>query len=183
MRRVFISIQTTRSAPQQLMLDCVFAALHDLALAPVTVHNSQEGYDPLPEIRQRMRSCQGALIIALERFRWASGVEYPDSADAMSYIDRRNSTIWNHIEAAMAYQAGLPVLILQEQGLHSAGMLNKQLGSVMIAEFRLDDCMSGLPEAVQRSLEEWSQAVMSQPVNAPRSEQVWSSNMGNCPQS
>lgn len=161
MKQVFVSVQATCNVYQQAVVEQVYAALHALALAPVRVNKSQEGYDPLPEIRELMLRCKGALIIALERFRCSSGVEYPDSPFATSYTDYRSSTIWNHIEAAMAYQAGLPILILRERGLHQAGMLAKEPGSLMLAEFSIHECIHSLPEPIQHSLEEWSRAVMS----------------------
>lgn len=161
MKQVFVSVQATCNVYQQLVVEQVYAALHKLALTPVRVNKSQEGYDPLPEIRQLMLRCNGALIIALERFRWSAGVEYPDSPYATSYTDYRSSTIWNHIEAAMAYQAGLPILILHERGLHQAGMLAKELGSSLFAEFSIHECINSLPGTIHQSLEEWSRVVMS----------------------
>ncbi len=68
-----------------------------------------------------------AIVVAFERKYVASGQEkrganIPDE-DSKTLTDVRLTTPWNHMEGAMAYGLGMPILILAENGLHPEGVL------------------------------------------------------------
>src|SRR6185436_9700331 len=48
------------------------------------------------------------------------------------------TTPWAHIEPAMAYQLGLPVLILREQGVLDDGILERGVAGLYMPEFDLE---------------------------------------------
>jgi|GEM_PF-5957829 len=159
-RRVFVSIQRTRNALQQLLLERIAEALREHALIPISVNNSMKHYDPLPELRETLPVCNGALIIAFERFR-TSGFEYPDDeSNEISHTNRRSATVWNQIEAAMAYQVGIPLLMLQEDSLSQEGIIDRHLASIKVIPFQTQECIEALPATIRTALDEWAQAVM-----------------------
>jgi hypothetical protein len=51
------------------------------------------------------------------------------------------TTPWAHIEPAMAYQLGLPVLILRERGVLADGILERGVVGLYMPEFDLDQAM------------------------------------------
>ena len=72
---------------------------------------------PLKDVEYRMGQCYGAVVLAFERTRIDRGVSRPDSKLQKELKDVRLPTVWNHIEASMAYTRGLPLLVLVEHGL------------------------------------------------------------------
>ena len=65
-------------------------------------------------------------MIAFERYRIIDGVEKPDSPEQIRIRSQIEPTVWNHLEAAMAYANDLPMLVLVERGVHRQGMLSKR---------------------------------------------------------
>jgi hypothetical protein len=70
-----------------------------------------------------MNECEGAVVIALERFRFPDGEERPGTAHQQTLTDVSLPTPWNQIEAAMAYSRGLPLLVVVDHKLRSDGLL------------------------------------------------------------
>src|SRR3984893_8042985 len=56
--------------------------------------------------------CYGAVVLAFERTRIELGVSRPGAKSEKVLKDVRLPTVWNQIEAAMAYTSGLPLLVL-----------------------------------------------------------------------
>jgi hypothetical protein len=83
--------------------------------------------DPLKPIQNRMSECCGCLVLAMERLHVKEAIAKRGSEKEDPIINQNYSTPWSHIEAAMAYQSGLPFLILKEQDIKSEGMLDDHL--------------------------------------------------------
>lgn len=160
---VFVSVQRLRDPRQAAFLAGVERLLQRWGLAWITLDQTEDASpDSLPEIREALLACQGALVIAYERWRTDVVAEYPDTPSAASREAHRLPTVWNQIEAAMAYQAGLPLLILTELGLHEQGMLSTHRGAVQVARFTLERGSSGLPDtATAAAVEEWCRDLMA----------------------
>jgi hypothetical protein len=72
---------------------------------------------------KRLESCAGAVIIAFERTHVSEGVDRGRPVPENALRDRALTTVWNQIEAAMAYTLGRPLLVIVEEGLVSEGLL------------------------------------------------------------
>ncbi|MEI8634190.1 hypothetical protein P4S72_23400 [Vibrio sp. PP-XX7] len=71
---------------------------------------------PLKAIRRLMLESNGLITISFRRFKVVTGKAKPES-DAEYTLDGCWLTSpYSHIEPAMAFQIGLPVLILRERG-------------------------------------------------------------------
>jgi hypothetical protein len=93
-------------------------------------------------IRRLMLESNGLITIAFRRtfiekgtarFRTDIQTFQPASVD-----EKWLTTPWAHIEPAMAYQVGLPVLILREKGVLDDGILEKGVVGLYMPEFDLD---------------------------------------------
>jgi hypothetical protein len=73
-----------------------------------------------------MESCAGAVVIALERSYFASGVEKRGGPNEVTVADISLPTPWNQIEAAIAYARGLPLLVIVDSGLKGEGLLEQK---------------------------------------------------------
>ena len=87
------------------------------------VHSSRQ---PVEFARDLIKKCDCAVVIALERYKIVDGREKPNSPDQTTIRGRSEPTVWNHLEAAMAYAHDLPILILVEKCIHRQGMLSKR---------------------------------------------------------
>jgi hypothetical protein len=70
-----------------------------------------------------MRGCAGAIIVAYERIHIEQGTDRRGAPDSVAICDDLLPTVWNQVEATMAYTLGLPLLVIAERGLQSAALL------------------------------------------------------------
>ncbi|MFT4114815.1 hypothetical protein [Silvibacterium sp.] len=70
-----------------------------------------------------MKRCTGAVIIALERTYFPSGIEMRGGPRQTQLSELCLSTPWNQIEAAMAYTSHIPLLVIVQTGVKEEGLL------------------------------------------------------------
>jgi len=123
---VFVSVGTGLSVPQEAFVSAVEARLRAIGLHPCTIGRNTFSSDaPLRAVTELMNRCAGAVVIALERYRFPAGIERPGSDKERPLSGASLSTPWNQIEAAMAYSRGLPLLVLVDRDVRSDGLLEK----------------------------------------------------------
>ena len=117
-------------AEQQQFIDRICDYLDGRGFAPRTLGVTD--YDraaPLTAIRRLMLESNGLITVALRR----TYIQQGEANHQANIVGREPSPVadkwltspWAHIEPAMAYQIGLPILILREQGLVEDGLLEK----------------------------------------------------------
>ena len=109
---------------------------------------------PLKAIRRLMLESNGLITIAFRRALIIEGSGKPDSDSAYSISGKWLTSPWCHIEPAMAFQIGIPVLILRERGVLAEGMLEKGVLGTYMPEFDLGASYSEYLESV-----EWNQLI------------------------
>lgn len=109
---------------------------------------------PLKAIRRLMLESNGLITIAFRRALIVEGSGKPETDDAYSINGKWLTSPWSHIEPAMGFQIGLPVLILREKGVLEEGMLERGVLGTYMPEFDLD---SSLSEYLESS--EWNQLI------------------------
>ena len=121
---VFVSVGGTATEQQEAFVRCVEDRLRSEGLVPHTVGRNTFSADaPLKAVTQLLDRCSGTVVIALERSYFASGTEKRGGPKEAALSDVKLPTPWNHIEAAMAYTRGLPLMVIVEAGLKSEGLL------------------------------------------------------------
>jgi hypothetical protein len=124
---VFISVGTTYRSEQEVFLDALMALLEECDVKPRVIERTDFATgSPLKHISKVLSECDGAIIIAFERKYFNGGVEKRNSPDEQLLPETRFPTPWNQIEAAMAYQLGLPLLVFAERGLRQEGLLEEK---------------------------------------------------------
>jgi hypothetical protein len=93
--------------------------LHNRAVGRTDFSSGQ----PLECIEQLMQQCSGTVIIALERTHIQNGIERRGTNVENTLSNVNLPTVWNQIEAGMAYVIGHPLLVIVEKGLRSEGLL------------------------------------------------------------
>ena len=122
--QVFVSLGRTGSPRQEEFARAIESLLKERGYTPRTVGRTDFSYEkPLKKISQVLQDCSGTIVIALERIHIDSGVEFRDS-DRKIPLDNVNiPTVWNQIEATMAYMLGQPLLAIVDANLRSEGVL------------------------------------------------------------
>jgi hypothetical protein len=121
---VFVSVGGTSNYEQEGFVRAVEDRLRSEGLVPHTAGRNTFSSDaPLKTVTELLNSCAGAVVIALERSFFPSGIDKRGGPKESQLSNVRLPTPWNHIEAAMAYSRGLPLLVVVEKGLKSEGLL------------------------------------------------------------
>jgi hypothetical protein len=82
---------------------------------------------PIQFARDLIAECDGTMVIAFERIRINDGLDRPGSTSQRSINGHAYATVWNQLEAAMAYAKNIPAFTLVQKGLHRQGMLSDRL--------------------------------------------------------
>jgi hypothetical protein len=123
---VFVSVGGTATEQQEAFVRAVEDRLRSEGLVPHTVGRNTFSADaPLKAVTELLDRCSGTVVIALERSYFPSGTEKRGGPKASALADVKLPTPWNHIEAAMAYARGLPLMVVVEAGLRSEGLLER----------------------------------------------------------
>ncbi len=114
--------------------------------------------EPLIAIRRLMLECNGLLTIAFRRCFVEKGVGKPksdiDNIKEYSLNDIWLTSPYCHIEPAMAFQIGLPILIFREHGVIADGILEKGVTGTYLPEFNLESDIKKYFES-----DEWKQLI------------------------
>jgi hypothetical protein len=121
---VFLSVGQTVTKEQEAFVSAIERCLLEHDLRPRTLgRNEWSSRQPLQAIKERMDECAGSVIVAFERLHIADGTEKRGSDAARPMRDEVRTTIWNQMEAAMAYALGHPILVLAQEGIWVEGVL------------------------------------------------------------
>jgi pimeloyl-ACP methyl ester carboxylesterase len=113
---------------------------------------------PLKDIEYRMKQCYGVVVLAFERTRIEAGLSRPGAALQQELKNVRLPTVWNQIEATMAYTRGLPLLVLIEHGLQDEGMLESRY-DWRVKRVNLEDPIVSDPDFLGM-FEDWRRSVI-----------------------
>ena len=121
---IFISVGRTATTEQEAFVSAIEAYLRENGLNPRALGRSDfSSLQPLKFIEQVMNECSGTVVLAFERIHVIEGVELEGGEEEKKILDAKVPTIWNQIEAAMAYVLKQPLLVIVEKGLRNEGLL------------------------------------------------------------
>ena len=122
---IFLSCGTPHTAAQEDFIAAIEAHLKSHGCTPQTVGRSVQSLrQPVEAARDLIGECRGAVVIAFERTRILQAIEKPGGETPKDIRDESHPTIWNQMEAAMAYAKQVPILTFVEKGLRRQGMLS-----------------------------------------------------------
>lgn len=143
---IFLSYPRPHQVQQKKFTDDLSAYLRKRGLEPKTLGVNEYDLDaPLKAIRRLMMESNGLITVAFRR-TWVKEGVLRKGADIAGANESPNDDIWLtspycHIEPAMAYQLGLPILLLREKGVIADGALEKGVLGLYMPEFSLEDSM------------------------------------------
>ena len=123
---VFLSVGRTYKPEQEKFAKTIENFLMENGLQSCTVERSDfSSGKPLETILQVMRGCSGTVVVAFERLHINSGFEFPGHPNAITLKEVSLPTVWNQIEAGMAYTLSHPLLAIAESQLRGEGLLEE----------------------------------------------------------
>ena len=114
---------------------------------------------PLLPIQKSMKEVSGCLVLALERFFAVEGIYKRGSEQEKKISQEQYSTPWSQIEAAMAYQAGLPLFIMKDENIRGEGMLDPATHDWMIVHINPEHPEELLKDPIRAFLKSWVEEV------------------------
>ncbi|WP_017300695.1 hypothetical protein [Nodosilinea nodulosa] len=140
---IFLSVPTPCFQRQEQFIGQIRTYLKNRGLEPRTVGVTDYDMDaPLTAIRRLMIESNGLITVAFRRTFVEKGTARLrtdiDTLSEQSINGQWLTAPWAHIEPAMAFQLGLPILILREKGVMADGILEKGIVGTYMPEFDLD---------------------------------------------
>lgn len=137
---VFLSYATPYNSLQQEFLNHVIEEIKDRMLFPRTLgRTDQYTQTPLTGIRRMMLSSFGFMTIAFRRAFVIEAISRLCTPQQQTFENFWLSSPYIQIETAMAYQRGLPVMMLVEEGVSTnsvfGGVLEQGSGPFTIIRF------------------------------------------------
>lgn len=128
---IFVSRPTWVSSEFEVGLNVFLNSLVKSGLTPRTLGSSDyTNKAPLDEVIEMMSQCKGAIILGYPQIKISTGF-------LKSELLRTEVTLpteWNHIEAALAYSKGLPLLVIHHnsvtRGIFEHGVMNAFIHSI-----------------------------------------------------
>ena len=157
---VFVSVGHPHLGVQERFLLRLERMIRGHGLTPKTLGRGLYDHrDPLRAIRDQMQYCEGAVIVGLERRFAPVLIDRRGSSDEAILKDIATATVWTQLEAGMAYQLGLPLLIIKEQRVLAEGILDPALGEYFVCQ--VDVTVEGIePSATLKgTMRSWVEAV------------------------
>lgn len=159
---IFLSCGTPSTKEQEEFISAVEAHLKLHGCVPQTVGRSNYSLrQPIQAARDIIGSCHGSVVIAFERTRIIRGIERPESPAQKEFENESHPTIWNQMEAAMAYAQNVPILTFVQRGLKRQGMLSDRFEWIPVeTELSLAELTT---ERFQQVFREWLTLVRKGP--------------------
>jgi hypothetical protein len=155
---VFMSVGRTATERQEAFVREVERLLLEHDLKPHNLGRTEYSADqPLKAIESLMDRCSGTVVISFERLFVEQGVEQRGGPKPKLIESQGLTTVWNQIEAAMAYVKRHPLLVFAEDGVIQQGLLSHG-HDWHVQRLDLDPAVLRSPESIGR-LEEWKTRV------------------------
>ena len=124
--KIFLSVGRTFTPQQEIFVSTLENFLTSQGFTPQTVGRTYfSSQQPLKAVMELMDECAGSIILAFERTQIVQAFEKRGSKDERQIADLKLPTVWNQIEATIAYSKGHPLLVIVENGLKAEGLLEQ----------------------------------------------------------
>ena len=126
--KVFLSVGSTYNEQQEVFVSAFETFLGQNGCERLTVgRGNYFASQPIVAARDLMQSADGVVVIAFTRQVIEKAIDKPGSEDEKEIEQRSYPTVWNQIEAAMAFGLKLPLLVIMEEGVYQEAMLKDRL--------------------------------------------------------
>jgi hypothetical protein len=159
---VFVSVPRPHKAKQEAFIKSLRAYLASRGMDGRTLGvTDYDTHAPLSAVRRVLIESNGLLAVAFRRVHVETSV-LREGAEVEDTVETRMDNYWltspwTHIETAMAFQMGLPILVLRERGVVPDGILERGVTGIYLPEFDLDHPHFSSDTTEWTKRPEWSQ--------------------------
>lgn len=155
--QIFVSRPTWVSPEFKAGLEVFLTSLKNMGLIPRTLGSSDyPSKAPLDEVIEIMDECEGAIILGYPQILISNGkVKDYDIQTVMSL-----PTEWNHIEAALAYSKGIPIIIFHHKGV-TRGVFDRGVMNAFVHEVDFCSATWSMDPALNGAIQKWKLNCMS----------------------
>lgn len=126
--KVFLSVGATYSTDQERFVRAFEVFLSQNGCERLTVGRGNYGaQQPILQTRDLMERAEAVVVLAFTRLIVKKAIEKPGSKDETEIRNIKYPTIWNQLEASMAFGLKRPLLVILEEGVHQEAMLKDRL--------------------------------------------------------
>lgn len=141
---IFLSYPKPSFESQREFIQKIKDYLEQRGFVPRTLGVTDYDMDaPLKAIRRLMLESNGLITVAFRRTHIERGTSRfgtdIEELQESSIENKWLTTPWAHIEPAMAYQLGLPILIFREREVIEDGILEKGVVGLYMPDFSLEN--------------------------------------------
>lgn len=139
-KSIFLSYPRAVNEQQEKFIMELERYLKSIQLEPRTLGVTDYDYKvPLQTIRSLMFECNGLVNVSFKRYEITKGSKMSRNGNNKDISGQWFTSPYSQIEPAMAFQMGLPTLIIKEEGVIADGMLELGAMANYIPEFSLSD--------------------------------------------
>jgi hypothetical protein len=132
-------------------LEVFLTSLNNMGLSPRTLGSSDyPSKAPLDEVIEIMDECEGAIILGYPQVTIFEGKIKEDKIENELLLP----TEWNHIEAALAYSKGLPLIVIHHQGV-SRGVFDRGVMNAFVHEVNLTSPTWSMDADLNGAIQKW----------------------------
>ncbi|MCI5125556.1 MAG: hypothetical protein D3925_14050 [Candidatus Electrothrix sp. AR5] len=122
--KIFLSVGATYNKEQELFISAFETFLGQNGCEKLTLGRGYYSSDqPINAVRELMKTADACVVLAFTRTIIVNAIDKPDSEEQKNISDEKKPTVWNQMEAAMAFGLDLPLLVIIESGLKQEAML------------------------------------------------------------
>jgi hypothetical protein len=126
--KVFLSVGATYNEKQESFVSTFETFLGQNGCERLTVgRGNYFASQPIVSARDLMQEADAVVVIAFTRLRIDRAIDKPGSESEKEILNRNYPTVWNQLEAAMAFALKLPLLVLIEDSVYQEAMLKDRL--------------------------------------------------------
>jgi hypothetical protein len=122
-----------------------------MGLTPRTLGSSDyPSKAPLDEVIEIMDECEGAIVLGYPQVSISEGKVKGSEIETVLLLP----TEWNHIEAALAYSKGIPIIIFHHKGV-SRGVFDRGVMNAFVHEVDFSSATWSMDLALNGAIQKW----------------------------
>jgi hypothetical protein len=126
--KVFLSVGATYNGKQETFVSAFETFLSQNGCERLTVgRGNYFASQPIVAARNLMQTADGVVVIAFTRQLIDKAIDKPGSENEKEIKNRRYPTVWNQLEAAMAFGLKIPLLVIMEDNVYQEAMLKDRM--------------------------------------------------------
>lgn len=148
---IFVSRPTWVSPEFEAGLEVFLTSLRNMGLTPRTLGSSDyPSKAPLDEVIEIMDECEGAIILGYPQLSILQGEVKCFEIESELLLP----TEWNHIEAALAYSKGIPIIMFHHKGV-SRGVFDRGVMNAFVHEVDFSSATWSMDMALNGAIQKW----------------------------